>query len=97
VAEYFSSASCPLGAVLLLAIAVASLATVGVGWIGSLAEFSEDWVNIFSCVTWGVVLVAFFSAESRWRRADSTAERKQQQCSCNRGRVLTAYATASLT
>ena len=40
-----------IGAVLLFAIVVASLAALGIGWFISLAGLRDEWVGLLTCFT----------------------------------------------
>lgn len=62
-----AKASFLTGTILLFAIVMASLAALGVGWIFSSAGLDEGWVRLVTCLTWGCVLIAIFSANARWR------------------------------
>jgi hypothetical protein len=64
-----AKASFLIGAFLLFAIVVASLAALGVGWFVSLAGLSEAWVGLLTCLTWAGVLVAIFTADNGWWKA----------------------------
>ncbi len=67
------------GTILLAAIIVASVAALGVGWLLSDAGFSEAGIELVTSITVVTVLVAVFTADSRWRNVKKEPSKKSNR------------------
>ncbi len=74
-----AKASFVTGTILLAAIIVASVAALGVGWLLSGVGFGEARAAFVASITLVAVLLAVFTADSRWRNV-----RKEQSKKSNR-------------
>lgn len=74
-----AKASFLTGTILLAAIIVASVAALGVGWLLSGVGFSEAWIEFVASITLVTVLIAVFTADSRWRNVRTEQSKKSNR------------------